>query len=243
MRNILVAMVIAVAAVAPAAAVQTVTFTSAGIYNPGSVNATFGGNTKSELAAALHFTGTAGGAAFDAIGFCVDLSHNIFVNIGSQFQETLNYTIAPLSQDGAGNGLTDMQVHEISGLAALGFKLADAAASDVAAQLAAIQQAIWTIEYPTATFVATGDFASAQAAYSADYVARAPQLSGLATNLVSLDGVQGQITNITGGFGGGIGGNTGAVPEPAVWLEMLAGFSLVGALTRRRNSGTPVVAA
>lgn len=243
MRNILVGMVIAIAAVAPAAAVQTVTFKSAGIYSPGSVNATFGGTTKSELATALHVTGTTGGTAFDALGFCVDLSHNIFVNIGSQLQETLKYTIAPLTQDGAGKGLTAMQVNEISGLAALGFQLADEAASDVAAQLAAIQQAIWTIEYPTATFVATGAFASAQAAYSADYIARAPQLAGLATNLVSLDGVQGQITNITGGIGGGVGGNTGAVPEPAIWLEMLAGFSFIGALTRRRHAGTPVVAA
>lgn len=243
MRNILVGMVVAIAAAAPAAAVRTVTITSAGIYNPGSVDATFGGTTKSELAAVLHFTGTTGGAAFDALGFCVDLSHNIFVNIGSQLQQTLNYTIAPLAQDGAGHGLTTMQVNEISGLADLGFQLADEAAADVAAQLAAIQQAIWTIEYPTMTFVATGSFASAQAAYSADYVARAPRLAALATNLVSLDGVQGQITNITGGVGGGLGGNNGAVPEPAIWLEMLAGFGIVGALTRRRYVGTPVVAA
>ncbi len=57
MRNILVGMVVAIAAAAPAAAVQTVTITSAGIYNPGSVDATLGGTTKSELAAVLHFRG------------------------------------------------------------------------------------------------------------------------------------------------------------------------------------------
>jgi hypothetical protein len=74
-------------------------------------------------------------------------------------------------------------------------------------------------------------------------VSRAPQLAGQATNLVSIDGVQGQITNITGGVGGIGGGINGAVPEPAIWLEVVAGFGLLGALTRCRHVGTPVVAA
>ncbi len=241
MRNILIGLTIAAAAAAPAAAVQSVTITSAGIYNPQTLDATINGTTKSEYAAPLTLTGTIAGVAFDALGFCVDLPHNIYVNIGSQLQQTLNYQASPLTQDGYGTKLTGTQVREIKGLAALGFQLIHDAATDLSTRAAAIQQAIWTIEYPSASFIATGADAAARTDYVTSYLAEAPSLSATATNLVSLDGVQGQITNISADLIGP-GGDAGPVPEPAVWLEMMAGFGAIGLLSRRRSSVRVVTA-
>ncbi len=229
--NLIAAAIVAVAAV-PAAAVQPVTITSAGIYNPGNVTATVGGNTLNEYSVPLTFTGSSlAHAAFDALGFCVDLPHKIYVGVGSQLAQTLHYTVSPLTQDGYGNALSSTQVREITGLAALGFGIAKGGASDKSAQLAAVQQAIWTVEYPTSTFAATGPFAAAQAEYAAKFVALAPTLKGYARNIVSIDGVQGQITNIAD------------VPEPAAWAMMLSGFGVVGALARSRRATMPTVAA
>ena len=224
---------VAAAVAAPAAAVQPVTITSAGIYNPGNVNATVGGTTKSEYAVPLTFTGSNSGKAIaDFIGFCVDLPHAIYVNVGSQLKETLAYHVAPLTQDGYGNALSSTQVREITGLARLGFTIAKGSATDAPAQLAAVQQAIWTVEYPTSTFTATGPYAAAQAGYAATFLHEAPHLSGFARNIVSDSGsTQGQITNV------------GGVPEPASWALMLAGFGIVGAAARSRRTGMTTVAA
>ena len=218
---------------APAMAVQPVTITSAGIYNPGNVDATVDGVTKSEFSVPLTFTGSnSGKAVADFLGFCVDLPHLIYVNVGSQLKETLAYHVAPLTQDGFGNALSSTQVREISGLARLGFNIAKGTATDAPAQLAAVQQAIWTVEYPTSTFVATGPYAAAQAGYVATFVKEAPKLSGFARNIVSDSGtVQGQITNV------------GGVPEPTSWALMLAGFGVVGFVARGRRSGMATVAA
>lgn len=230
MRFNLFGMALAVVAAAPAAAVQPVTITSAGIYNPGTVDATIGGVSKSEYSSALVFTGkSVASAAFDALGFCVDLPHLIYVGIGSQLKETLNYHVAALTSDGYGNPLSGGQVREITGLARLGFTIAAGTAADKPAQLAAIQQAIWTIEYPTSTFTATGPYAASQADYAAGFVKQAPKLSGFARNIVSDSGsTQGQITNI------------GGVPEPTTWAMMLG---VVGALSRRRRGTMTSVAA
>ncbi len=54
-------------------------------------------------------------------------------------------------------------------------------------------------------------------------------------------GVAFEVDNITGGLGLG-GGGIGAVPEPAAWAMMLAGFGLVGAAARRRRTVTTVAA-
>ncbi len=233
MRHRFFGIALAAAAATPAAAVQPVTITSAGIYNPGNVDATIGGNTVSEYSVPLTFTGTSvAAAAFDALGFCVDLAHVIYVNVGSQLAETLAYHVAPLAQDGFGNALSSTQVREITGLARLGFTIAKGTASDTPAQLAAIQQAIWTVEYPTSTFVATGPYAAAQAGYTATFLAEAPRLSGFARTIVSDNGaIQGQITNI------------GGVPEPTSWALMLGGFGVVGLLARGRRGTMATVAA
>lgn len=224
--------VFAAAAASPALAVQSVTITSAGIYNPGYVTATVAGVTKSEYAVPLTFTATTYGKTTDFLGFCVDLPHNIYVDVGSQLKQTLNYHVAPLTSDGYGNALRTGQVREIIGLARLGFTIATGSAADKPAQLAAVQQAIWSIEYPTSTFAATGAYAAAQAGYAATFIKEAPTLNGFARTIVANDGnSQAQITNI------------GGVPEPTMWAELLAGFGIVGALSRRRRGTMTTVAA
>ncbi len=223
-----------VAAVAsPAAAVESVTITSAGIYNPGNVEATVAGTSKSEFAVPLTFTATTDRkGTFDFLGFCVDLPHLIYVGINSQLKETLNYHVAPLTSDGYGNPLSSGQVREITGLARLGFTIAKGSAADKPAELAAVQQAIWSVEYPKATFVASGPYAAAQAGYAAAFIKEAPRLSGAARVILANDGnSQGQITDV------------GGVPEPAVWAELLAGFGVVGVLSRRRRGMMATVAA
>lgn len=215
----------------PAAAVQPVTITSTGIYNPGNVNAVVDGVSRSDYAVPLTFT-TAQRAAQDFLGFCVDLPHTITVAIGSQLRQTLDYHVAPLTQDGYGNPLSSTQVREITGLARLGFSIAKGGATDAPAQLAAIQQSIWSVEYPTATFTATGPYAAAQSAYTTKFLAEAPSLKGFARTIVADNGAsQGQITNV------------GGVPEPASWALMFAGFGIVGAAVRSRRATAMVVAA
>ncbi len=231
MRTKLFAVALAVAA-SPVAAMQPVTITSTGIYNPGTLLATVDGSTKSEYATALTFTASSGGKpAFDALGFCVDLPHEIYVAIGTQLKQTLAYHVAPLTSDGYGNPLSSVQIHEMTGLARLGFGIAKGTAADKSAQLAGIQQAIWTVEYPTSTFVATGPYAAAQTAYAAAFVHQAPTLTGFARAIVADNGAtQAQLTTV------------GGVPEPAVWAEMLAGFAVVGMLSRRRHGMAAVAA-
>ena len=232
MRFTLIGLACAVTSATPAAALQAVTITSAGIYNPGTVDATVGGNSKSEYAVPLTFTAASSkGGTIDFLGFCVDLSHQIYVGIGSQLAKTLHYHAAPLTGDGSGNALSGGQVREITALAHLGFTIAVGADVDKDAQVAAIQQAIWTVEYPTAIFTATGPYASVQDGYAATFISEAPHLTGFARFIASDDGVsQGQITNI------------GGVPEPASWAMMLIGFSIVGGFSRRRR-GLTIVAA
>ena len=223
-------MLVALAA-SPALAVESVTITSAGIYDPGRVTASIGGGTMGEYAVPLTFTATIGKVNTDLLGFCVDLPHMIYVAVGSQLKETLGYHVTALTSDGYGNSLSTGQVREISGLATLGFNIAKGSATDKAAQLAGIQQAIWTVEYPTASFAATGSFATAQANYAAAFVKEAPSLTGFAREIVSNDGrTQAQITDI------------GGVPEPTTWALLLAGFGMVGMSARRREKMTTVSA-
>ncbi len=234
---------VAFAVTVPAAAIEPLTLTSVGIYAPGHVDVTTDGITKSEFSVPLTFTATTvGGGTFDALGFCVDLAHNIYVGLNSQLATSLGYHVTPLTSDGFGRLLSEMQISAIGGLATLGFSIAEGNATDKAAQLAAIQQAIWTVEYPASTFVATGDYAPAQATYAAQFVAQSSTLRGFAQTIVADDGAtQAFITNITGGISP-TGGGVDAVPEPAMWIEMIAGLGLVGATSRRRRMVRSVAA-
>ena len=211
----------AMLATTPALAVTDVHIDSAGIYSPGSVTVT-GGPRGTEYSTLITFTGNKpGGATFDLIGFCVDLYHDITVNIGSQRPTALDYHRGQLLTDSNGHGLSSTQAREIGGLATLGFGIAGSSDPDKFAKLAAVQQAIWTIEYPALTFDGSGGLAGQQG-FAAAYIAAAPTLGGGARAFYANDGA-------TQGF------VVAGVPEPASWALMLAGFALVGLGARRRQ--------
>ena len=229
MRNIVFSAILALAA-APALATTPITLTSVGIYNPGHVTATTGAVVKDEYSVPLTFTAKVFGRTFDALGFCDDLTHSITVGVGSQLATSLGYHFTRLTTDGAGNALSSSQVRQILGLSSLGFDIAKGSAADKTVQLAAIQQAIWTVEYPRSTFVAGAPYSAGQASYAATFLALAPTLVSRARAIVSDSGnTQAFVTDL------------GAVPEPAVWAQMIAGFGLVGALARRRVLRTVAV--
>ncbi len=215
--------------VTPVAAATNLHINSAGIYTPGSVVVSFPDGAKSEYSALINFTASkAGGSSFDIIGFCVDLYHNIFVSVGSQLPISLDYHRAQLTSDGNGIGLSSAQASQIGGLATLGFTIAGSSDSDKFVKLAAIQQAIWTIEYPTLSFDGSGSFAGQQA-YADAFVAAAPSLRGGARAFYADDGQ-------TQGF------VVAGVPEPASWALMIGGFVMVGASVRRRRALRAVAA-
>ena len=217
----------------PVAATTQIHIQSAGIYAPGTVqisipsaqNSTTTTNST-DYSTPVHFIANFGGVAaaptFDFLGFCVDLFHPINVAIDGQTPLSLNYHTATLTDDRNGTTLSAAQIRQIGGLATLGFQIAASNGADRDARLAAIQQAIWTIEYPTLGFTANGGFANQQS-FADAYVAQAPTLSGTATALYSDDGA-------TQGF------VISGVPEPTSWVLMIAGFGMVGYGARRQRT-------
>ena len=206
----------------PAFATTDVHIDSAGIYSPGSVTVGFPTGAKAEYSTLINFTANkAGGPTFDLIGFCVDLYHNIFVNIGSQRATSLDYHRGQLTTDANGTALSSQQAMQIGGLATLGFSIAKSADPDKFAKLAGIQQAIWTIEYPTLTFDGSGGLAGQQG-FADAFIAAAPGLKGSARAFYAND-------SATQGF------VVAGVPEPAGWGLMIAGFGMIGFGARRRR--------
>ncbi len=222
----------------PVAAATQIHLQSSGIYAPGSVAVTSldanssGPGSGSDYSAAVHFTANYGTVAaspsFDFIGFCVDLFHPIFVAINGQTPLNLNYHTAALTDDRNGHALSAAQIRQIGGLATLGFQIAASNGADRDARLAAIQQAIWTVEYPTLGFTANSGYANQQS-YADAYVAQAPTLNGFATAIYADDGA-------TQGF------VISGVPEPTTWMLMVAGFGLVGFGARRQRATVRVAA-
>ena len=217
-----------------ATAMTAVYLQSAGIYNPGTVNVTTGSSTTNDYASAIKFIANIGPAAsapgFDLLGFCVDLFHNISVGINGQTPVDLHYHVAKLLTDSNGVALTTAQKQQIGGLATLGFAIAAGSSPDKFADLAAIQGAIWTIEYPGSSFAASGGYADLQTRIDG-FVALAPSLSGVARAIYADDGrTQGFIVG-------------GGVPEPATWAMLLGGFAMVGAAARRRQRTLATVTA
>ncbi len=208
---------------APALAVTDIHVDSAGVYTPGSVVVGFPDGAKTEFSTLITFTANKpGGQTFDLIGFCVDLYHDIFVNVGSQRPTSLDYHRGQLTTDSNGAALSSQQAMQIGGLASLGFTIAASNDVDKFAKLAAVQQAIWTIEYPTLTFDGSNGLAGQQG-YAEGFLALAPTLKGQARAFYAND-------SATQGF------VVAGVPEPASWALMIAGFGLVGAASRRRKT-------
>ena len=226
------------------ATMQPLYLQTAGIYNPGTTYVTTGTHTTNDYASDVIFRGNIGTVSaqpsFDLIGFCVDLFHNISVGLNTQAALNTPYHVGPLLTDSNGHLLTALQRREIGGLAARGFAIQTGNAPDKYADLAAIQGAIWTIEYPGSTIAASGGYGDLQSRIDA-FVALAPSLHGTASTIYPSGGnTQGFIVSRLYPFNGG--SLAGAVPEPEIWGLLLAGFGMVGIATRRRRAIRTVTA-
>ena len=240
-----------------------VTIDTAGIYDPGLVVAT-GVVNATEYSSAVEFGVTEGsGPAVETLyAFCVDLTHQIYVGFDEQAghdivsakgdaQSSFSYAYqtGTLSQDSVGGGsgtsgtsLTPTQIGEIGGLADFGRGLIAFANPTTLAQsqtlsdeLAAVQGAIWRIEYPSPdTFTGSRALDTLMDAY----VAAAPRLAvhGAVTTLYAADGSsQGFVIGSAPAHDAFLD-DLAAVPEPASWALMIAGFGLAGATLRRRRA-------
>ncbi len=230
---------------AQAAAAVDVFIQGASIPSPtGSVIATTGGNSVRELATLVNIKVNFGigptATPTDGWAYCVDLFHTLYVGIDpSYFPTNVQYHVTPLSTDSNGHALTASQITQMGGLAALGFSMVGSNAFELSSKLAAIQAAIWTIEYPTTAFTPDpGNPLPHLTEWTAYYVGIAPTLTGTAYN-ISADPL-GVAQNLLIGFPGG-DPHIDTVPEPGTWALMIAGFGMTGVAVRRRKAG--VVAA
>ncbi len=237
---------LAVGAVSQASATSVYVDTG-GVYQPGTISVVGPDISANALSSALELTANVGGSptVTTLYTFCVDLYHDINVGVdyahdivtGAGDAQTgvgLTYATALLTvnSDGptsgvSGAALTATQIAEIGGLANLGGSLIAGNASDLSNKLAAIQGAIWFIEYPSAQgYTITAPDPTVQG-YLDGYVANA-LVTASKSPVYAIYGSSGQGLLPTGG-----------VPEPASWALMLAGFGLAGAALRRRPSTVP----
>jgi hypothetical protein len=103
-------------------------------------------------------------------------------------------------------------------------------------EIAAIQGAIWGIEYKT-TVTDNNNTANFDTAIT-DFEAFPKDLTTDGIGLYSTNGTQNQLLGVPLGTEGGPGG----IPEPAAWLTMLLGITAAGALLRRSRALATVVA-
>jgi len=223
---------------------------SAGIYDGSTISV----NGQTEFATAVALTQTGSSSLFWV--FCVDLSHNIQVNIGSQlvfspiqFASGTVTTNSNGAQSGTGSPLSPMPAvsQEIQYLASTGIAVINAAgaqtpgswSASVKAKLQEIQAAIWAVEYnftigaSGAGKINAGTENGAISTYISDavtFVGQHPD-APLAGAIYATNGAtQGQAT------GTGVPGLTTDVPEPSTWAMMLLGFCGVGFMAYRRKS-------
>jgi hypothetical protein len=193
------------------------------------------------------------GAQYDAgdyyiYGFCIDVYHDMYINT------TLNYTYTSTYGDpgqplytnygptSPANQLSAGQIDAITNLVDTGWLLHAAKPNDADTTMrtAAIQAAIWAVANPNKTITVlsnnlTGAEFTQYQQYFNDY--RQGNYTSLADANDRVYTITDQARNPqhqTFAIGWPIEGTS--VPEPGVWMLMLAGFGGAGAMLRRRRA-------
>ena len=232
----------ALLASASGAGATTYNVTSAGLYNYGTVQMTgtipgYGSFNRGEYAGVLVLKGTTDkGTPFSLTTYCFDILHNISVGFGSQGGVNYTFTSTSLGNDlsgnaGTGNALSANQIERMSGLAQLGSYMFKSNVSDLSSRMAAIQAAIWSVEYG---FTASSFSSPTGQGFYSNYMSRS--FPGARTPVLVASNAQGQLIGNVQGQG------LGAVPEPETWALMVLGFGLVGVSARRRSPTRTVAA-
>jgi len=215
MRKLLLSTTLAVAAFAgPALASPVLTVT--GVSVQGDI-VTIAGPTSPETVYAGPLTLTTSMGSI--VAWCVDLFHLVQTGGG----QNLHYALGTFTTDNAPapTALSAAQQAGIANLASYGQSLIGTA-QGTTDNLAAVQLAIWSVEYPTFTY--TG----ASGAPVAATLLQASSGTGRATGLLALDGTQTFVTADQGV------NDAASVPEPATLALLSSGLALFGVTVRRR---------
>ena len=157
------------------------------------------------------------------IVFCDDLVHDVGIGAGGY-----HYEVGAVTTDSNGNSLSVQQSNEMGQLADLGRALYYANPAD-AADLTAVQTAIWDIEYNT-TSISANPYPGEDPTVASEIAGIGYHGGGYAVGLIGLDNEQSQILGAT------------SVPEPATWAMMMLGFGGLG-VAMRNNRRKQAVAA
>lgn len=216
MRNALSALLLAAPIViaAPAMAGPTITVTDVSVQGD-AVTITGPISPDATIAGPITLTTTTMG---QIIAWCVDIYHSVFTGGG----QSLSYQLGAVTTNSAPSptALSSSQLHQIAQLAQYGQSLiGTASATDD--NLAAVQLAIWSVEYPTFTYTGASGASIATAELNA------ASLAGIDAGLIALGGTQTFVTASPSAVA--------AVPEPAALAMLLSGLVAVGVVVRRRS--------
>lgn len=203
------------------------------------------GLTEGVVLGPISFTAFEGanatGDAFNFLGFCVDIFHNIGLGTlnlkyDDNYDLTTDSKYTTTTPFVGANALGVGQLTQVGRLVNYGTSLFNDApnSTDKTNKLAGLQGAIWQVINPGYS-VTSGNAAvnSYITAYSG---------AGYQSNLTGYGPVRSEITFIseTGKYGTksahqSFAFASGAVPEPATWAMMITGFGFAGAMLRRRR--------